>query len=185
MYFLNQKNQEILSNIAKGLKSNNPDSVVESFDSLHAFLYAEKLHDAVKFVFFAINAKHPAIRKAALEALPEYGEEIALPFLLEALHDEDVEVLCSAIEGLGQIGNLGQLPILKEFADDPDVKIRYEALLAISDLNYLGAGPIFEKALMDANQDIQSLAASLLKHHKLFEKTNELRDLHRIKSTKK
>ncbi len=74
---------------------------------------------------------HEVKRRHAVDALGKHGDKDAVPFLIESLHDTDVEVRVNAIMALGRIGDKAAVPALKEALKDTNqetgrARIRYE-----------------------------------------------------------
>jgi HEAT repeat protein len=57
-------------------------------------------------------------RRYAADALGEFGDKDAVPFLIKALKDKDVEVRVNAIMALGRIGDKAAIPALKVSLQD-------------------------------------------------------------------
>lgn len=57
-------------------------------------------------------------RRFAVDALGQYADRDAVPFLIESAHDTDVEVRVNAIMTLGRIGDPAAIPALKEALQD-------------------------------------------------------------------
>ncbi len=96
-------------------------------------------------------------RGYAVDALGKHGDKDAVPFLIEALHDTDVEVRVNAIMALGRIGDQAAVPALKESLKDTNqetgrARIKYDA-----------PGPLFkpmtvQKAALHALKQIETKA---------------------------
>ena len=72
-----------------------------------------------------------ALRRYAVDTLGKFGEEDAVPFLINALQDTDAEVRVNAIMALGRIGDKSAVPALKELLKNNDqaegrARLRYE-----------------------------------------------------------
>jgi HEAT repeat protein len=57
-------------------------------------------------------------RRHAVDTLGKFGDKGAVPFLIESLRDEDVEVRVNAIMALGRIGDKVAVPALEESLKD-------------------------------------------------------------------
>jgi HEAT repeat protein len=71
------------------------------------------------------------LRRHAVDALGQFGEKDAVPFLINALQDTDAEVRVNAIVALGRIGDKSAVPALKELLKSNDqaegrARLRYE-----------------------------------------------------------
>ena len=90
--------------------------------------HPEGLHAVVEF----LKPGHGEIlRRHAVDALGKFGDERAVPFLIESLRDEDLEVRVNAMMALGRIGDKAAVPALKESIKDTGqekgrARIRYQ-----------------------------------------------------------
>jgi HEAT repeat protein len=83
--------------------------------ALMGLRHPEGLQTLVEF----LNPEHNKVqRRHAVDALGKFGDRGAVPFLVEALNDEDVEVRVNAIMALGRIGDQVAVPALKESLKD-------------------------------------------------------------------
>jgi HEAT repeat protein len=62
--------------------------------------------------------RHEIQRRWAADALGEFGDKRAVPFLIKALQDKDIEVRVNAIMALGRIGDRTAVPVLKASLKD-------------------------------------------------------------------
>ncbi len=76
------------------------------------------------------DGRNPGRRNAALEALTRCGLS-ALPLLLEASHDPDVDVRKQVVDALAGIGDPSAAPRLCELLGDADVNVRGAAAEAL------------------------------------------------------
>ena len=76
------------------------------------------------------DGENPGRRNAALEALMRFGAA-AVPVLLEASHDADVDVRKQAVDALAAIGAPAAAQRLAELLGDPDANVRAAAADAL------------------------------------------------------
>ena len=93
-------------------------------------------------------------RNAALEALMRCGSK-AIPILVEASHDPDVDVRKQVVDALGGIGDESAAGRLMEMLGDPDPNVRGAAADA---LGAMGSSSSVSSLLAMANQDEEGLA---------------------------
>lgn len=95
--------------------SANPDMMFWAGYGLLGLRHPEGLPAVVEF----LRPEHHEIRRRyAVDALGKFGDKGAVPFLIESLRDEDVEVRVNAIMALGRIGDEAAVPALKESLKD-------------------------------------------------------------------
>ncbi len=92
-------------------------------------------------------------RNAALEALMRCGRK-AVPILVDASHDPDVDVRKQVVDALGGIGDETAAGRLVEMLDDPDPNVRGAAADA---LGAMGSSRSASSLLAVANQDEEGL----------------------------
>ncbi len=92
-------------------------------------------------------------RNAALEALMRFGGE-AVPTLIEASHDPDVDVRKQVVDALGGIGDQSAAGRLAEMLGDPDPNVRGAAADA---LGAIGSPSSAASLLAAANRDEEGL----------------------------
>jgi HEAT repeat protein len=83
------------------------------------------------------DGENPGRRNAALEALTRFGDA-AVPTLLEASHDPDVDVRKQVVDALGAIGACAAADRLTELLADPDPNVRAAAAEALGSLRARG-----------------------------------------------
>lgn len=93
-------------------------------------------------------------RNSALEALVRCGRD-ALPTLIEASHDPDVDVRKQVVDVLGGIGDERSTDRLVEMLGDDDPNVRGAAADALGAIGSVGSAPAL---LAVANQDGEDLA---------------------------
>lgn len=93
-------------------------------------------------------------RNAALEALMRCGRK-AIPILVEASHDQDVDVRKQVVDALGGIGDESAAGRLMEMLGDSDPNVRGAAADA---LGAMGSSSSASSLLAVANQDVEGLA---------------------------
>jgi HEAT repeat protein len=88
-------------------------------------------------------------RNAALEALTRYGTT-ALPVLVEASHESDVDVRKQSVDALAAIGDPGAARRLAELLDDEDANVRAAAAEALGTIGAREAvSQLTERAALD------------------------------------
>ncbi|GIW45762.1 MAG: hypothetical protein KatS3mg077_3044 [Candidatus Binatia bacterium] len=111
----------------------------------------------------ALEDPDPDRRLAAVTLLGASDDPQAIPILAEALKDQDEEVRLAAIQSLADMTGDVPVEVLGNAAlNDPSPDNRYEALEALADLAGGAARPYLERALHDPDEDVASLAESLL-----------------------
>ena len=111
----------------------------------------------------ALHDPDPDRRLTAVTLLGASDDPQAIPILAEALKDADEEVRLAAIQSLADMTEGVPVDLLGTAAlSDPSPDNRYEALEALADAGGPAARPYIEKALQDPNEDVASLAESLL-----------------------
>jgi HEAT repeat protein len=83
------------------------------------------------------DGDNPGRRNAALEALTRFGTA-ALPVLLEASADEDVDVRKQVVDTLGAVGHSSAADRLIQLLADPDANVRAAAAEALGAVAALG-----------------------------------------------
>ena len=99
------------------------------------------------------DGENPGRRNAALEALVRTGAA-AVPVLLEAAADANVDVRKQVVDVLAGIGDLQTGPCLRELLQDVDANVRAAAADAIG---AVGVTDATEELLACANEDAESL----------------------------
>jgi HEAT repeat protein len=99
------------------------------------------------------DGENPGRRNAALEALTRFGEA-AVPVLVEASHDADVDVRKQAVDALAAIGAPAAAARLGELLADRDPNVRAAAAEA---LGAIGARPAVEKLVARVADDAEPL----------------------------
>ena len=99
------------------------------------------------------DGENTSRRNAALEALMRCGRE-AVPTLIEASHDRDVDVRKQVVDALGGIGDESAAGRLVEMLGDPDPNVRGAAADA---LGAIGSARSVSALLAVANEDEESL----------------------------
>lgn len=111
----------------------------------------------------ALEDPDPDRRLAAVTLLGASDDPQAIPILAEVLKDQDEEVRLAAIQSLADMTGDVPVEVLGNAAlSDPSPDNRYEALEALADVGGAAARSYIEKALQDPNEDVASLAESLL-----------------------
>ncbi|MCX8073486.1 MAG: HEAT repeat domain-containing protein [Candidatus Binatia bacterium] len=111
----------------------------------------------------ALNDPDPDRRLAAVTLLGASDDPQAIPILAEVLKDQDEEVRLAAIQSLADMTGDVPVEVLGNAAlSDPSPDNRYEALEALADIAGPAARPYLERALHDPDEDVASLAESLL-----------------------
>ncbi len=111
----------------------------------------------------ALEDPDPDRRLAAVTLLGASDDPQAIPILAEVLKDQDEEVRLAAIQSLADMTSEVPIEVLGSAAlNDPSPDNRYEALEALADLGGPAARPYLERALHDPDEDVASLAESLL-----------------------
>lgn len=111
----------------------------------------------------ALEDPDPDRRLAAVTLLGASDDPQAIPVLAEVLKDQDEEVRLAAIQSLADMTGEVPVEVLGNAAlNDPSPDNRYEALEALADLGGPAARPYLERALHDPDEDVASLAESLL-----------------------
>lgn len=111
----------------------------------------------------ALNDPDPDRRLTAVTLLGASDDPQAIPILGEALKDADEEVRLAAIQSLADMTEGVPVDLLGTAAlSDPSPDNRYEALEALADTGDPAARPYLERALQDPDEDVASLAESLL-----------------------
>ncbi len=111
----------------------------------------------------ALEDPDPDRRLAAVTLLGASDDPQAIPILAEVLKDQDEEVRLAAIQSLADMTGDVPVEVLGNAAlSDPSPDNRYEALEALADLAGPAARPYLERALHDPDEDVASLAESLL-----------------------
>ncbi len=111
----------------------------------------------------ALEDPDPDRRLAAVTLLGASDDPQAIPILAEVLKDQDEEVRLAAIQSLADMTGDVPVEVLGNAAlSDPSPDNRYEALEALADLGGPAARSYIEKALHDPDEDVASLAESLL-----------------------
>jgi hypothetical protein len=112
----------------------------------------------------ALQDPDPERRLTAVTLLGASDNPEAIPILGEALKDADEEVRLAAIQSLADMTEGAPVVDLLGAAalSDPSPDNRYEALEALADVGGPAARSYLEKALRDPDEDVSSLAESLL-----------------------
>jgi len=102
-----------------------------------------------------INHDFPGIRAACVRGLYKSGGNGAVPFLIEALKDDNVEVRNSSAMFLGWLEAKVAVPSLLQAAKDSDKRIRKNAILSLSNIRDLAAVLPLIRLLDEPEQDIR------------------------------
>jgi len=97
-------------------------------------------------------------RNSALEALVRCGRN-ALPTLLDASHDPDVDVRKQVVDVLGGIGDESASGRLVEMLGDPDPNVRGAAADALGAMGSVGAVPALLALAREDDEDLARLSA--------------------------
>ena len=74
-----------------------------------------------------INDGDPDVRETAADALGDFGGEMAIDMLIQALSDTDADVRESAVDALAQIGGERAVQALRDTLSDEDDDVRKAA----------------------------------------------------------
>lgn len=97
-------------------------------------------------------------RNAALEALTRFGA-VAVPVLVEASRDDDVDVRKQAVDALAAIGAPAAAERLLELLDDPDANVRASAAEALGALGTEAAAPRLLASVVTDTEPLVRLSA--------------------------
>ncbi|MEN8161149.1 MAG: HEAT repeat domain-containing protein, partial [Myxococcota bacterium] len=97
-------------------------------------------------------------RNAALEALTHFGPE-AVPVLLEASDDEDVDVRKQVVDTLGAIGHSSAADRLIQLLADPDANVRAAAAEALGAVAALGVERLLVERVEQDEEPLVRLCA--------------------------
>jgi HEAT repeat protein len=114
-------------------ESRNPSSMTMDFRlwAGYALLGLRYPRGLLTVVEFLRPEYGEGLRRHAVDALVQFGEKDAVPFLINALQDTDAEVRVNAVVALGRIGDKSAVPALKELLKNNDqaegrARLRYE-----------------------------------------------------------
>jgi hypothetical protein len=111
----------------------------------------------------AVEDTDPERRLAAVTILGSSEDPAVLPTLAQALSDEDEEVRMAAIQSLSDFTGDAPIDLLSNVVvSDPSADNRYEALESLSDFGGERAMSAIQRALSDPDEDVRSLAESVL-----------------------
>jgi HEAT repeat protein len=100
------------------------------------------------------NEKSKVSKRAAIKALEEIGDEIAIPKLTKALEDDDYSVQNSAAHALVQIGSKSPVPDLIQLLKHQNPFVRSNAALVLGKIGCDSAIPELVQASLHKTQDM-------------------------------
>ena len=103
-----------------------------------------------------------SVRANSAEALGKIGSKKAVPFLIESLHDNDVEVRWKSAEALGRIGDKSAVEPLIFLLEDSDGDVRKHTARALGDLGDERAVDPLIDSLQDIDWPVRKNAATAL-----------------------
>ncbi len=110
----------------------------------------------------ALSDNDSHVRRAALDALGNIGNVMAIDALQNALHHEDSSDRECAVMALERIGDQVTLLILINVLGDGDEKVREAAVTAVGKIGGVAVTDVIQKALKDENDDVRHTAAKVL-----------------------
>lgn len=106
----------------------------------------------------ALRDAHPAVRRAAANALGNLKARRAVAALGAVAADTDVEVRRAAVHALGEIGDRRAVDVLMGRAKDSDREVREAAVDALAEFGDAVDGRVFREWLDDASPEIRARA---------------------------
>jgi HEAT repeat protein len=103
------------------------------------------------------------VKYSVVNALKDIGNTKSIPFLIEALLNETLEIRIVAAEALGQIGAQEAVPALIETLQHSENVLRYKAAEALGKIGAQEAVPALIMALQDTEKVVERTADTLLK----------------------
>jgi HEAT repeat protein len=104
------------------------------------------------------DGENPGRRNAALEALTRFGST-AVPLLVEASHDADVDVRKQVVDALGAIGDSAAADRMVQLLGDPDPNVRGAAAEALGGLGARGVEPLLLACVENGGEPLVQLSA--------------------------
>jgi len=104
------------------------------------------------------DGENPGRRNAALEALTRFGSA-AVPVLVEASHDADVDVRKQVVDTLGAIGDSAAADRMIQLLGDPDPNVRAAAAEALGGLGARGVEPLLLACVKNGGEPLVQLSA--------------------------
>jgi HEAT repeat protein len=111
----------------------------------------------------ALGDPDPDVRKRAVEALAELGDDDAVGSISQLIADPDPEVRKQLAEELGATGNPAGGPVLETLLRDESLDVVEETLKSLADLRYQPARPGIESFARSEDLEIAGAAGRALR----------------------
>ena len=103
------------------------------------------------------------IRRAAVNSLAQSGGgEDAMPFIIEALQDQNGSVRGAAVYALARVGGESVIPLLGNALADPDLCVRLDAVRMLASVGGKSVVPLLVQALRDEFVEVRRCAVYAL-----------------------
>jgi hypothetical protein len=113
---LNASNQPNIQDLTARIKSSNPSDRIGALTEVAVFQLSELLELSIERL---LNDPSSEVRERAAWAIDNLKEERALPALLKAIHDDNLDVQSAAAWGLVHLGDQ-VIPYMKEVLEKSD-----------------------------------------------------------------
>lgn len=113
-----------------------------------------------------LNHKKTRIRWRAAHKLGKYGDPAAVPYLGDALGDQEWLVRLHAAKALGRIGKESAFSLLVEASKDDHPSVRRRAARALGEFEFKKTRKVFKKLLKDPDSRVRYCAVEGLSNRK-------------------
>jgi HEAT repeat protein len=115
---------------------------------------------ALRLIMKKVDSRNIAVRDAAIEVLPMFGEE-AIPALNTLLSYGNPEVRASAVQAFGAMGTKQSLLFVKKTLSDPSPTVRYYACLTLGDTGDPSVLPDVALYFDDSDPNVREAASEV------------------------